>query len=287
MHRSNIGASEYSSNTMKSSHNDSKANCSCHNDSESFVNGVSPTGLAGPSASRSSAMRRFGMKLLAAAMAVSLLLSGCGSKPAPGGNAAGGCAPASANAAPANASDTAGQAKQKSWSSPPAMQIDTNKTYCADVTTSKGTFTIQLYAKDAPKTVNNFVFLSKQGFYDGIIFHRIIKTFMIQTGDPEGTGMGGPGYQFEDEKTPYKYEPGIVAMANAGPNTNGSQFFICTGDDSKGLNQQPNYTIFGKVTSGMDVVQKIADTPVAVGPSGEPSSPTEKVTINSIKITEK
>ncbi|GGH21257.1 peptidylprolyl isomerase [Paenibacillus segetis] len=174
-----------------------------------------------------------------------------------------------------------------SWDSPPAMEIDSTKSYEAEVTTSKGTFTIELYAKDAPKTVNNFVFLSKQGFYKDVIFHRIIETFMIQTGDPEGTGMGGPGYSFEDEKTSYQYEPGIVAMANAGPDTNGSQFFICTGDDSTSLNMQPNYTIFGKVTDGMDVVKEIAATPVEVGISGEMSSPTETIQIKEIKITEK
>lgn len=178
--------------------------------------------------------------------------------------------------------------KKLSWDTPPAMEIDTAKSYEAEFTTSKGNFKIELFAKDAPKTVNNFVFLARQGFYNDVVFHRIIQTFMIQTGDPEGTGAGGPGYQFEDEKTNYAYEPGIVAMANAGPNTNGSQFFICTGDDSRNLNQTPNYTIFGKVTKGMDVVGAIAATPVEANPhTGEPSSPTEKVQIKKIKITEK
>lgn len=169
----------------------------------------------------------------------------------------------------------------KSWAQPPAMQIDTAKSYSAKVKTSKGSFTIELFAKDAPKTVNNFVFLAKEKFYDGIIFHRIIEPFMIQTGDPTGTGRGGPGYKFEDEKTSYKYDVGIVAMANAGKNTNGSQFFIGTGDKVKGLDSQPNYTIFGKVTEGMDVVMAIAKTPV----QGE--TPTEKVTMDSIEITVK
>ncbi|MNI56052.1 putative peptidyl-prolyl cis-trans isomerase [compost metagenome] len=167
------------------------------------------------------------------------------------------------------------------------MEIDTNKSYSAELTTTKGTFTIELFAKEAPKTVNNFVFLSRQGYYDNVIFHRIIESFMIQTGDPTGTGMGNPGYKFEDEKTNYTYEPGIVAMANAGPDTNGSQFFICTGEDSVGLNSQPNYTIFGKVTDGMDVVKQIAATPVDVGPGGETSSPTETIQIKEIKIVEK
>jgi cyclophilin family peptidyl-prolyl cis-trans isomerase len=173
----------------------------------------------------------------------------------------------------------------KNWTSPPKMTIDATKTYCAVVQTNKGSITLQLFAKDAPKTVNNFVFLAKQNFYNGIIFHRIMQSFMIQTGDPQGTGIGGPGYQFEDELNgPYQYEPGIVAMANAGPNTNGSQFFICTGEDSKGLNQQPNYSIFAKVASGMETVLKIAATPVKAG--GENSSPAEKVMIENIQIVE-
>ncbi|AZK47472.1 peptidylprolyl isomerase [Paenibacillus lentus] len=183
--------------------------------------------------------------------------------------------------------ETGNKKEIMSWDNPPAMEIDPNKSYTAEFTTTKGNFTIELFAKDAPKTVNNFVFLSKQGFYDDVIFHRIIESFMIQTGDPEGTGTGGPGYRFEDEQTDYQYEPGIVAMANAGPNTNGSQFFICTGEDSIGLNRSPNYTIFGKVTDGMDVVLDIAATPVQPNPfSGEPSSPTETVQIKEIKITE-
>ncbi|MDR0268534.1 peptidylprolyl isomerase [Paenibacillus sp.] len=176
----------------------------------------------------------------------------------------------------------------KSWTSPPEMKINTAKTYEAEIKTSKGSFKIELFAKDAPKTVNSFVFLSKEGFYNGVTFHRIIESFMVQTGDPTGTGAGGPGYSFEDEKTNYKYEPGIVAMANAGPNTNGSQFFICTGEDSISLNQMPNYTIFGKITDGMNIVKKIAATPVKANPqTGETSKPSEKVTIDSIKIKEK
>ncbi|CAG7648397.1 peptidylprolyl isomerase [Paenibacillus allorhizosphaerae] len=215
------------------------------------------------------------------------IMTGCGTKPAPTpagqGNTQNGSQPSGqAGAQP-------GQTAKKSWTSPPEMKIDQKKAYTAKVTTSKGTFTIELFAKEAPKTVNNFVFLSREGFYNDITFHRIIQSFMIQTGDPQGSGTGGPGYKFEDElKTPYKYEPGIVAMANAGPNTNGSQFFICTGPDSTAvLNQNPNYTIFGKVTEGMDVVQKIAATPVKKGSEPTPSVPTEKVTIQSIEITEK
>jgi len=173
----------------------------------------------------------------------------------------------------------------KSWTAAPEMSIDVAKTYCAVVQTSKGSVTLELFAKDAPKTVNNFVFLAKNNFYNGIIFHRILETFMIQTGDPTGTGGGDPGYKFEDELTgPHKYVEGVVAMANSGPNTNGSQFFINTVDNTANL--QNNYTIFGQVAAGMDTVKKIAATPVAAGPSGENSSPTEKVTIDSVTIVE-
>lgn len=176
---------------------------------------------------------------------------------------------------------------EKRYTEPPAMQIDVTKNYSAVIETDLGSFTIDLFEKDAPKTVNNFIFLAKERFYDNVIFHRIIKTFMIQTGDPLGDGTGGPGYKFEDElPSPHKYEPGIVAMANAGPDTNGSQFFICTGQDSLYLNDTPNYTIFGKVTSGMDVVQKIANVEVEPNAVGELSSPKEKIHIKSITITE-
>ena len=175
----------------------------------------------------------------------------------------------------------------KSWSNPPTMIVDTKKTCTAEVETSLGTFKIQLFVNETPKTVNNFVFLSKQGFYEGIIFHRIIKTFMIQTGDPTGTGSGGPGYRFADElPTKHSYEPGIVAMANAGPNTNGSQFFVCTGADSKSLNQCPNYTQFGTVIEGMDLVLKIASVPV-VSSGRETSKPATPPVIKHITIVEK
>ena len=167
------------------------------------------------------------------------------------------------------------------------MQIDKSKSYIAVVETSLGTFKIQLLANETPNTVNNFVFLSKQGFYEGVIFYRIIKTFMIQTGDPTGTGSGGPGYKFADELPPkHRYEPGIVAMANAGPNTNGSQFFVCTGVDSKNLDQYPNYTQFGTVVEGMDVVQKIAGVQV-VSNGREVSKPVNPPVVQRITIIEK
>lgn len=182
-----------------------------------------------------------------------------------------------------------GPTGEKKYDKPPAMQIDPNKQYTAILHTSMGDITIQLFAKDAPKTVNNFVFLAKDKFYDNVKFHRVLKTFMIQTGDPLGNGTGGPGYTFQDElNNGHKYEPGVVAMANAGPNTNGSQFFIGSGPDVTGLDNAPNYTIFGKVIKGMDVVQKIASVKVKPNPTTqEPSLPEQPITIKSIDIEEK
>jgi len=164
------------------------------------------------------------------------------------------------------------------YDAPPELTIDLSKTYTAKLDTSAGEISVEFYAADAPQTVNNFVFLARGGFYDGVIFHRTIPGFMIQGGDPTGTGTGGPGYRFRDEfhdKT--TYSRGTLAMANAGPNTNGSQFFIC--HDNVGL---PNaYTIFGEVTDGLDVVDTIAQNPT--GPQDRPFEP---VTINAVEVTE-
>jgi cyclophilin family peptidyl-prolyl cis-trans isomerase len=176
----------------------------------------------------------------------------------------------------------------KQWDKPPAMQINPNKTYIAHVDTNKGKFSIELFAKDAPKTVNNFVFLAREKFYDGLTFHRIVKDFVIQGGDPEGNGTGGPGYTFEDELSrKHQYVKGVVAMANPGPNRNGSQFFIGNGPRVEVLNTQPDYTIFGKVIQGMDTVEKISNVPVKQDSRGEMNIPLEKVTINKITIEEK
>lgn len=173
------------------------------------------------------------------------------------------------------------------YNTPPEMAIDLEKRYTAKLTTNKGSFAIELFAKDAPKTVNNFVFLAREGFYEEVIFHRIMQSFMIQGGDPTGTGRGGPGYRFEDElDNGHRYERGIVGMANAGPNTNGSQFFICTGPDCELLNGQPNYTIFGKVSEGMDVVDAIAATSVTADAFGQLSSPEEQIVIERVEIIE-
>ncbi len=180
-------------------------------------------------------------------------------------------------------------ATQRQWSKPPDMQINTARKYLAIVDTDMGSFKVQLFPQESPKTVNNFVFLSEQGFYNGVIFHRIMKDFMIQGGDPTGTGVGGPGYKFEDELPPkHKYDPGIVAMANSGSNTNGSQFFICTGEQAHGLDspQFARYNQLGQVSEGMDVVQKIAAVPVTTSPTGERSKPVTPSVIKGITIVE-
>jgi cyclophilin family peptidyl-prolyl cis-trans isomerase len=172
-----------------------------------------------------------------------------------------------------------------SWSAPPGMQIVKSKTYTATVETSLGNFKIKFFTQDAPNTVNNFIFLSRQGYYNGVIFHRIIQDFMIQSGDPTGTGSGSPGYKFKDELPPKRpYDIGIVAMANSGTNTNGSQFFICTGPKSTTL--PAKYTQFGEVIEGMDIVQKIAAVKVVANTRGEVSKPVDPPVIQSITINE-
>jgi len=144
----------------------------------------------------------------------------------------------------------------KQWNTPPAMQIDPEKQYIATIETDRGNIQIELAAQYAPKTVNNFVFLAGEGFYDGVKFHRVISNFMVQGGDPEGSGRGGPGYKFGDEfdGNPLRHEAKVLSMANAGPNTNGSQFFITHAP-------QPHldgmHTVFGKVIEGADVVDAI------------------------------
>lgn len=164
------------------------------------------------------------------------------------------------------------------WNTPPAMEIDTKKKYTATISTEKGDMVIELFADKTPKTVNNFVFLSRAGYYDGTIFHRVISDFMAQGGDPTGSGRGGPGYRFNDEFHPsLKHnKPGILSMANAGPGTNGSQFFI-THVPTPHLDGK--HSVFGQITSGMDVLLSIPDRD-----PGRPASPAVK--INSITITE-
>lgn len=164
---------------------------------------------------------------------------------------------------------------------PPAMQIDPKKSYTAVLHTTQGDITLSLFADKTPKTVNNFVALARKKFYDNTIFHRTISGFMIQGGDPQGSGMGGPGYRFDDEPFNGEYTRGTIAMANAGPNTNGSQFFIM----HKDYDLPKNYVIFGKTIEGLDVVDTIASAPTK--PEGEGSTPVTPVTITSIDIVEK
>jgi len=175
----------------------------------------------------------------------------------------------------------------KEYAAAPEMKIDVSRTYHAILKTNKGDIRILLFDDLAPKTVNNFVFLAREHFYDDVTFHRVIESFMIQGGDPKGNGTGGPGYMFADELPPAKpYAPGILAMANAGPDTNGSQFFIGSGRDVNGLNNYPFYTVFGEVVSGMEAVQKIAKVPVAKQPHGEVSRPQEPVYLYTVVIEE-
>lgn len=164
------------------------------------------------------------------------------------------------------------------YSAPPAMQIDLSKVYSATLHTDEGDIVLDLYATKAPATVNNFVFLARQGFYDGLIFHRVIKNFMVQGGDPTGSGTGGPGYRFQDEFDPsLKHDgPGVLSMANAGPGTNGSQFFL-THVATPWLDGK--HTVFGRVRSGMDVLLAI--------PPRDPSNPqAPAVAIRTIEIAE-
>lgn len=159
------------------------------------------------------------------------------------------------------------------------MTIEPSRRYTAEMETTKGSMTIALDPLAAPATVNNFVFLARYHYYDGIVFHRVIPGFVIQGGDPEGTGRGGPGYRFGDElPPPGRYEVGSLAMANAGPDTNGSQFFVISGPDGVAL--PPNYSLFGKVVRGLDVVAAID----AVG--SRSGAPSEEVVITSVTISE-
>ncbi|HTY82120.1 MAG TPA: peptidylprolyl isomerase [Dehalococcoidales bacterium] len=171
---------------------------------------------------------------------------------------------------------TATGEKVMKWNTPPKMTIDKDKKYTATIQTVKGDLVLELFAKDVPVTVNNFVFLATQGFYDGSTFHRVIPGFMAQGGDPTGTGMGGPGYKFNNEITSHKHVAGAISMANAGPNTNGSQFFICYA-------AQPyldgSYSVFGQLTQGMDVLNKITPR----DPEKNPTFTGDK--INKVTIT--
>jgi cyclophilin family peptidyl-prolyl cis-trans isomerase len=163
------------------------------------------------------------------------------------------------------------------YPNPPEMVIDPAKTYTATIETTAGTMTAELFASEAPRTVNNFVFLANEGFYADVIFHRVISGFMIQGGDPTGTGSGGPGYRFADEPVSRPYQRGTLAMANAGADTNGSQFFVMHADYAL----PPNYTIFGKLSAGEDVMDAIAGAP-----KGAQDRPVNPVSIKSVTVSE-
>jgi len=168
----------------------------------------------------------------------------------------------------------------KQWSTQPDLIIDAANAYRAFIRTNHGDITVELLADRSPSTVNNFVFLAREGFYDGVIFHRVIEGFMVQGGDPTGTGTGGPGYRFRDELDAARelgYAPGTLAMANAGPNTNGSQFFIMHRDNPL----PPAYSVFGRTVEGMEVVEAIATTPTDAR-----DRPLEDVVITTIEIEE-
>ena len=218
-------------------------------------------------------------RLIATATAVATLvavplIAGCGSSDS-----------ASTGADTAATGATGAEAgAAKTWSSAPTMAIDPKSTYTAVLRTSEGNITIALDPKTAPTTVNNFVFLSKEGFYDGLTFHRVIPDFVIQGGDPDGNGTGGPGYAFEDELPKAgDYKLGSVAMANSGPNTNGSQFFIITGQ--QGVQLPPNYSLFGQVTKGQDVADKISTMAAPGTETPDPPVTIEKVTITETPAT--
>lgn len=170
------------------------------------------------------------------------------------------------------------------WKQPPAMMVDPEKRYTAKLETNKGEIEVEFFPREAPKTVNSFVCLAKAGYFDGTPFHRIVPGFVIQGGDPTGSGAGDPGYKFEDEPISRDYLKGTLAMANSGPNTNGSQFFIVL-EDLRGQLQK-NYTIFGQVISGLETVDAIAQTPVGRSRSGEMSAPSEPVTLERVTVTE-
>ncbi len=172
----------------------------------------------------------------------------------------------------------------KQYANPPGLILDPSLRYSARIRTGQGDMTLELFPAEAPRAVNNFVFLAREGFYDDGCFHRVISGFMIQGGCPRGDGTGGPGYQFPDEPVARPYVKGTLAMANAGPNTNGSQFFIVHGDDA-GL--PPNYTIFGMLTEGEETLNALATSPVQAGGRGENSTPAQRLEIQGVDIEER
>lgn len=219
--------------------------------------------------------------LPALAAAALLTLTACGSETADSGDASSSAETTAISGTTECPPEDGVKVRATAFEQAPPMCIDASKTYTATLATDEGDVTIELDAKKAPTTVNNFVVLARYKYYDGLTFHRVIQDFMAQGGDPSGDGSGGPGYEFEDE-LPKKgeYEVGSVAMANAGPDTNGSQFFIITGD--AGVQLPPSYSLFGKVTEGMKSVTAIEDD----GSMGD-GPPRAIHTIESVTISEK
>ena len=171
----------------------------------------------------------------------------------------------------------------KQYQEPPSLILDPTMKYSATIKTDHGDMTIELFPADAPRAVNNFVFLAREGFYQGNCFHRVLKDFMIQGGCPKGDGTGGPGYRFPDEEIKRSYVKGTLAMANSGPNTNGSQFFIIHGQQ---VGLPPNYTIFGQLSQGEDTLDTLANSDVGAGSGGERSRPAQRLEIKNIEILE-
>ena len=246
-------------------------------------------------------MRRTVMAVAAtlAALALAAGLAGCGGDDGSADAGAGATATSStgvaapsgggtvtnADGATCSAAEPQPAADPKTYDAPPPLTIDPAKTYTATLATSCGDIVIRLDAKAAPRTVNNFVFLARQGFYDGLTFHRVVPGFVIQGGDPSGDGTGGPGYTFADELPDDGYPTGSVAMANSGPGTNGSQFFIVTGDASFLPN---SYSRFGRVTKGLDVAKTIERFADPAADPGDPASqvPTATIWIDKVTIDE-
>jgi cyclophilin family peptidyl-prolyl cis-trans isomerase len=235
-------------------------------------------------------VRGLGARVIAWALPLAILATGCGATPTL--QIASVSTPNAATATPEDRGSCWADDQRiegvdsmpQQYTEQPAMRIDPAKSYTASLETNKGTIEVEFFPEDAPVTVNNFVCLAEDGYFNNTPFHRIVKGFVIQGGDPTGTGSGGPGYKFADEPVKRDYERGTLAMANAGPNTNGSQFFIVL-DDLRGKLPK-NYTIFGRVTQGMDVVDTIANTATRTGRSGENSTPTEPITLESVTVSE-
>ncbi len=171
----------------------------------------------------------------------------------------------------------------KQYEQAPSLILDPTMKYSATIKTDHGDMTLELFPAEAPRAVNNFVFLAREGFYEGNRFHRVLKDFMIQGGCPKGDGTGGPGYRFPDEEVKRSYTKGTLAMANAGPNTNGSQFFIVHGQQ---VGLPPNYTIFGQLSQGEETLDTLANCEVGAGSGGERSRPAERLEIQNIEILE-